>query len=286
MRLGQETCKYIAAHADRPFFAYLSFYSVHTPLQARAELVEKYQAKADRLPKTDPEWGKDRKSKVRLIQNHPTYAAMIEDTDTAIGLVLDKLDELGIAKNTIVLFTSDNGGLSTAEAWSTSNEPLRDGKGWVYEGGIRVASILRWPGIVKAGSECATPVVSYDYFPTFLEAAGQRANPAAKIDGVSIVSLLRGEQLADRLLFWDYPHYGNQGGSPASAVRDGKWKLIEWREDDSLELYDLAADPRETTNLVTREAAIVARLRDKLHKWRQSVDAKSPTPNAYFRAKL
>jgi len=285
LRLGEETCRYIAAHANRPFFAYLSFYSVHTPLQASKKLLEKYQAKAEQLSPTGPEWGQDRASKVRLVQNHPTYAAMVEETDTAIGLVLDKLDELGLADNTIVVFTSDNGGLSTAEAWSTSNAPLRDGKGWMYEGGIRVASIIRWPAVVTAGSECTTPIASYDYFPTFLDAAERTTTSNQKIDGVSLVPLLRGDQITDRVLFWDYPHYGNQGGSPSSAVRDGKWKLIEWREDNAVELYDLDADPSETTNLAKTEPKTVERLQGMLHEWRDALRAKSPDPNPNFNAK-
>jgi arylsulfatase A-like enzyme len=207
-------------------------------------------------------------------------------------MVLDKLDELGLAENTIVLFTSDNGGLATAEGWPTSNLPLRAGKGWMYEGGIRVASIIRWPGVVKPGGTCATPIISNDYFPTFLEAVGrplsaeQRAE--RKIDGVSLMPLLCGEapsgQLADRALFWDYPHYGNQGGMPASAVREGKWKLIVWREGDKLELFDLATDPSETHNLAESEAETAKRLRAMLSRWREDVAAKSPTPNPTFDA--
>jgi arylsulfatase A-like enzyme len=285
LRLGQETCQYIAAHTDSPFFAYLSFYSVHMPIQGPQKLVEKYRAKAEHTNRSGAEWGKDRDSKVRLIQNNPTYAAMIEETDNAVGMVLDKLDALGLTNNTIVLFTSDNGGLSTAEAYATSNAPLRDGKGWMYEGGIRVASIIRWPGIVKAGSECTTPIVSYDYFPTFLKAAGRSDKSHEPIDGVSIMPLLRGQKIADRVVYWDYPHYGNQGGAPASAVRDGRWKLIEWREDDSIELYDIAADPSETKNLADRESETVNRLRKMLHEWRNSVGAKAPTPNPNFKPK-
>jgi arylsulfatase A-like enzyme len=218
---------------------------------------------------------------VRLVQNNPTYAAMIEETDTAIGNVLDKLDELKLAKNTIVLFTSDNGGLSTAEGWSTSNLPLRGGKGWIYEGGIRVASIIRWPGVARAGSECDTPIISNDYFPTFVEATGAEL-PGDKIDGVSLIPLLRGEKIADRALYWDYPHYGNQGGAPASAVREGKWKLIEWREDDSLELFDLEADPGESNDLSQEDPKIAAKLRTKLASWRAEVGAKKPAKNPRY----
>jgi arylsulfatase A-like enzyme len=151
----------------------------------------------------------------------------------------------------------------------------------MYEGGIRVASIVRWPEVVKAGSECATPIISNDYFPTFIEATGAKS-PEDQIDGVGLVPLLRGDKIEDRALYWDYPHYGNQGGAPASAVREGSWKLIEWREGDTLELFDLAADPGELKNLVTEHPEIVARLRAKLGKWREDVGAKKPAKNPRY----
>jgi arylsulfatase A-like enzyme len=290
LRLGDEACRFIEASREKPFLAYVSFYSVHIPLQAPARLVSKYEQKAAGLKHAGPRIGKEVRSEVRLVQDHPTYAAMIEETDNAVGMVLDKLAELGLAENTIVLFTSDNGGLATAEGRPTANVPLRAGKGWLYEGGIRVASIIRWPGVVKAGGTCATPIINNDYFPTILEAAGrplseeQRAE--RKIDGVSVMPLLRGEPLAERPLFWDYPHYGNQGGSPASAVREGKWKLIEWREGDKLELFDLATDPSEAHNLAESEAETAKRLRAMLSRWREDVAAKSPTPNPTFDASM
>ena len=238
LRLADETCKFIAANRERPFFAYLSFYSVHLPLRATKEGIAKYEAKAAKLPSDKIEFGRERDSKWRLVQKHPTYAAMVEATDTAIGMVLDKLNELKLADNTLVIFTSDNGGLATGEGCPTSNLPLRAGKGWMYEGGIRVATIVRWPGVVAPGTTCATPIISMDYFPTLLEAAGKSMTTPKPIDGVSIVPLLRGKSIPERVFYWDYPHYGNQGGAPASAVRDGRWKLIEWREDGALELYD------------------------------------------------
>ncbi len=281
LRLGEETCRFVESNRELPFFAYLSFYSVHIPLQARDELIAKYKTKAAALKRSGDDWGKEGRSKVRLVQDNPVYAAMIEETDTAIGNVLDKLDKLGLAKNTVVLFTSDNGGLSTAEGWSTSNLPLRGGKGWMYEGGIRVASIIRWPGVAKAGSGCATPIISNDYFPTFVGAAGAKT-PQETIDGVDLRPLLLGEKIEDRALYWDYPHYGNQGGAPASAIRDGKWKLIEWREDDSLELFDLESDPGESNNLAKENPGIASKLRAKLTAWREAIGAKKPAENPRF----
>jgi arylsulfatase A-like enzyme len=151
----------------------------------------------------------------------------------------------------------------------------------MYEGGIRVASIVRWPGVVRGGSECATPVISNDYFPTLAEAAG-RAIGKESTDGVSLVRLLRGEKIADRALFWDYPHYGNQGGAPASAIREGKWKLIEWREDGAVELFYLQADEGETENVAHANSNVVRQLQQKLVDWRTQVGAKEPAPNPRF----
>jgi arylsulfatase A-like enzyme len=283
LRLADETCKFIAANRERPFFAYLSFYSVHLPLQATKEGIAKYTAKAANLTSDKAEFGRERESKWRLVQKHPTYAAMVEATDTAIGMVLDKLHELKLAGNTLVIFTSDNGGLATGEGCPTSNLPLRAGKGWMYEGGIRVATIVRWPGVVAPGTTCAAPIISMDYFPTLLEAAGKSMTAQKPIDGVSIVPLLRDKSIPERVFYWDYPHYGNQGGAPASAVRDGKWKLIEWREDGALELYDLEADPSETHDLAKLQPKITARLQESLAKWRQDIRARPPTPNPKYK---
>jgi arylsulfatase A-like enzyme len=284
LRLADETCKFIGANRERPFFAYLSFYSVHIPLQATKEGIAKYAAKAARLPTDKPEFGRERDSKLRLVQKHPTYAWMVEEMDRAVGRVLDNLDELKLAENTVVIFTSDNGGLATREGSPTSNLPLRAGKGWMYEGGIRVPTIVRWPGVASPGSTCATPIIGMDYYPTLLEAAGKSASAQESLDGISIVPLLRGQSAPERQLYWDYPHYGNQGGAPASAVRDGKWKLIEWREDGALELFDLEADPGERHNLAKSQPEIAARLRDALAKWRQEIGAKAPKRNPRYRS--
>jgi arylsulfatase A-like enzyme len=238
LRLAEEASRFIAANADRPFFVYIPLNSVHTPLQAIPELIQKYEAKAARLKPAGPASRREWFTKVRLVQNHPTYAAMIESMDTAVGIVLTKLDELGIAENTVVLFTSDNGGLSTAEGRPTSNVPLRAGKGWLYEGGIRVPTIVRWPGVTAPGSTCSTPIISNDYFATIQEVAKQPSKPQQQTDGVSLVPLFHGKSIDARPLFWHYPHYGNQGGMPGGAVRDSRWKLIEWYE-GTVELYDL-----------------------------------------------
>ncbi|HEX5471809.1 MAG TPA: sulfatase [Lacipirellulaceae bacterium] len=281
-RLAEETCRFIAANTKHPFFVYLAFYSVHIPLQAPRGVIKKYEAKAASRPSAGSIFGHENKHEVRLVQNHPTYAGMVESMDTAVGKVLAELESMGIADRTLIVFTSDNGGLSTSEGMPTSNYPLRAGKGWLYEGGIRVPTIIRWPGITKPGSMCATPIISFDYYPTLLEAVGRSVEAHRSIDGESLVPLLQGKTIPRRTLYWDYPHYGNQGGAPGGAVREGWWKLIEWRENDVTELFDLQTDPSEEHNLASSHQEVVARLKESLAKWRQEVGSKSPTPNPRY----
>lgn len=280
-RLATETVKFVSAQREKPFFAYLSFYDVHTPLMAREDLQKKYEAKrADR--KLTDEFGREEPRDVRLNHSHAVYAAMIEAMDQAVGKVLAALKEQSLDRETIVIFTSDNGGLSTSEGWPTSNRPHRGGKGWVYEGGIRVPLIIRWPGRIEAGALLSTPVISLDLYPT-LQAAAHGTRAADQIlDGVDLAPLFRNEPLPERPLFWHYPHYGNQGGAPAAAVREGPWKLVEWLEDDRAELFQLERDPSETLDLATTEPEIVDRLRERLKEWQRSVGATRPTPNPKF----
>lgn len=282
-RLATETAKFIEANKDRPFFAYYSFYDVHTPLMAREDLRKKYEEKRSRLGLSD-KWAREGERDVRLTQDHVIYAAMVEAMDLAVGKVLAKLDELGLRENTLVIFTSDNGGLSTSEGWPTSNLPLRGGKGWIYEGGIREPLIVRWPGVVKPGTVVSTPVSSPDFFPTLLEAAGAKPQPGQILDGTSVLPVLKGGTLPERPLFWHYPHYGNQGGAPAAAVRSGDWKLIEWLEDGRTELFNLAQDIGEQTDLAEKEPQRAARLREELHAWQKQVGAKYPALNPNYNA--
>ena len=283
-RLATETVKFIEGHRDQPFLAYLSFYSVHTPLMAREDLERKYEAKAKALPTNSPAWGQERERKVRLVQNHAVYAGMVEAMDQAVGKVLDALDRNGLAEHTIVVFMSDNGGLSTSEGHPTSNLPFRAGKGWLYEGGIREPWIIRAPGVTSPGSLCDTPVTSTDFYPTLLELAGLPLQRRQQTDGVSLVPLLKGGELARGPLFWHYPHYGNQGGAPGGAVRDGDWKLIEWYEDGSLELFNLRDDPGEKNNLADANPEKVKALRARLAAWRTDVKAVMPSRNPAFPA--
>ncbi|MES2594932.1 MAG: sulfatase [Verrucomicrobiota bacterium] len=283
-RLANEACKFIEANQSKPFFAFFSFYDVHTPLNARADLQAKYEEKRQKLGLA-PKFGREEPRDVRLVQEHAVYGAMVEAMDLAVGKVLKKLDDLGLTKDTLVIFTSDNGGLSTSEGSPTSNLPLRGGKGWLYEGGIREPLVIRWPVVVKAAQTVATPVCSPDYFATLAEVAG--AKVTSKTDGVSLRPLLEGKgDLPERALAWHYPHYGNQGGAPGAAIRRGDWKLIQWFEGDRLELFNLANDLSETKNLAGQEPEKVQSLLAELKAWQKDVGALMPTRNeAYDPAK-
>ncbi len=279
-RLANEAIGLMEKFKDDPFLIYLSFYSVHTPLQARPELVQKYQAKAAALKLPGPEflpeeqvWPVDQPRQVRVQQRHAVYAAMVESMDTQVGRVLDKIKDLGLEQDTVVCFMSDNGGLSTSEGSPTSNLPYRGGKGWLYEGGIREPFIIKWPGRA-APAVCDVPVISNDFYPTLLEIAGVPPRPDQHRDGVSLVPLLRGKSLPrPRPLFWHYPHYSNQGGFPGGAVRDGDYKLIERFEDGRVHLYHLNDDQGEQHDLAAAMPDKVNDLRARLHRWYTDVNA-------------
>ncbi|MEM6277872.1 MAG: sulfatase [Verrucomicrobiota bacterium] len=289
-RLAQESVKFLngAAKSEDPFLLYLSFYSVHTPLQAPKHLIEKYEAKAKKLGiageegSFDPDGERqiwpdtDEPRKVRIRQDHAVYAAMVESLDSAVGRVLGRLEQLNLRDNTAVFFMSDNGGLSTSEGHPTSNLPFRGGKGWMYEGGIREPVVIRWPGVTAAGTRCTVPAVSTDFYPTMLEIAGLPSKPDQHVDGRSLVPVLRNPFAKfDRgPIFFHYPHYANQGGFPASAVRKGEYKLIQDLEDGAYELYNLATDPEEHNNLEQLESELVEELSGELDEWRREVEAK------------
>lgn len=282
-RLASETVKFITDHREKPFLAYLAFYSVHTPHMARPDLVKKYEEKAKRLGLLKkPEFAEEEqnlpsgeKRQVRILQKHAVYAGMVESMDQAVGKVLDALDELGLADKTAVVFMSDNGGLSTSEGHATSNLPLRAGKGWLYEGGIREPFLIRAPGIARPGSICDHPVVSTDFYPTLLDLAGLKPKPEQHRDGVSLRPLLEGQTELDReAIYWHYPHYSNQGGFPGGAVRMGDWKFIERLEDGQAHLFNLKDDLGERHDLAKEHPERVEAMRKKLHAWYKSVDAK------------
>lgn len=276
-RLARETAAFIDKNKDKPFLAYLSFYSVHTPLMGRPDLVKKYQARAEKI--TGDEFADEeqvlpikKQRKVRILQKHAVYAAMVEAVDQAVGTVLKQLEDSGLADNTIVIFTSDNGGLSTSEGSPTSNLPLRGGKGWIYEGGIREAWLVRYPGVTEPGSVSHQPICSIDLFPTVAAAAGIRVDHV--IDGVDMTPALRGDPLPSRSLFWHYPHYSNQGGFPGGAIRTGNYKLLERYEDGRIQLFDLEKDIGEKNDLAEKMPERVQAMRKQLHDWYTVVDAK------------
>ena len=277
IRLGNETAKFIEAHKDKPFLAFLSFYSVHGPIQTTPGLWKKYRDKAESAGLAKERFKFDRRLNVRQVQDCPIYAGMIETMDDAVGIVLDKLDELGLDKNTIVCFTSDNGGVSSGDAYSTSNTPLRGSKGRQWEGGIREPYYIKAPGVTEPGGVSAVPVNGIDWYPTLLEMAGVNVPAKQAVDGVSIVPLLKGGKIAKRPLYWHYPHYGNQGGEPSSIISQNDWKLIHYHEDGRDELYHLANDPNETTDLAKRETKHVKQLRKKLDAWLKETKARFPT---------
>ncbi len=283
-RLTDEALHVLDELREEPFLLYLAFYTVHTPLQAPEELVEKYRRKAE-ATEGQPEfveeeqvWPTDRPRRTRSLQRHATYAAMVETMDTSVGRVLDRLQELGLSDNTVVCFMSDNGGLSTSEGSPTSNLPLRGGKGWLYEGGVREPFLIKWPGVTAAGSQCSTPVMSIDFYPTILEIAGVPTEHP--IDGVSLVPLLQGngDAFAARPLFWHYPHYSNQGGFPGGGVRLGQFKLLERFEDGRVHLYDLHQDIGQQRDLAEQMPDKVSQLQTMLHDWYRTVDAKFLQP--------
>ena len=261
--------EFIETHSDRPFFLYLAHNTVHIPLEAPADLVEKYENK----PK--PAAG----------VNNPIYAAMIEHVDANVGRILARLDELDLTDNTIVIFFSDNGGLRQMYTGEgpivTTNAPLRGEKGTLYEGGIRVPMIVRWPGVVRSRSLCNTPVTSVDFYPTLLEIAGA-ANPAGQVlDGQSLIPRLRQKDpFDDRALYWHYPHYHHS--TPAGAIREGDWKLIEFFENGVSQLYNLRDDPGEQIDLSAVSPRKALELQIKLAQWRRSVGAAMPQINPFF----
>lgn len=281
-RLTDEALKFLEQSKDKPFFLYLPHYAVHMPLQAKADAIAKYKAKAEKLPADRMTSGTDMDRPVRQLQDNPVYAAMVENLDENVGRILDKLSALGLDKNTVVFFTSDNGGLATSKNAPTCNLPLRMGKGWPYEGGVREPLLVKWPGVTKPGSVSAAPVISTDYYPTILQMAGLPLQPGQHADGESIVPALKGDALPVRPLFWHYPHYHGSGSAPNGAVRLGDFKLIEFYEDMRTELYNLKDDIGERTDLAAKMPEKTAELLKLLHQWREDVKAQMPTPNPKY----
>ncbi|MBI4626446.1 MAG: sulfatase [Verrucomicrobia bacterium] len=267
-RLTDAAVKFMEENRSRPFFIYLPHHAPHSPIQGKPEVIEKYR----------------RKNATGLKQNNPTYAALVESVDDSIGKLLATLTRLRLEERTVVVFTTDNGGEVGGEnrrAKATDCSPLRRGKGSPYEGGVRVPTMIKWPGVTRPGSVCDVPIISVDYFPTILEMAGQ--TPGALVDGQSLVPLLRGApSLPREAIYWHFPHYHSPVDSPYSAVRAGAWKLIHFFQDDRVELYNLEADIGEAKDLSMSQPEKAAELRARLAAWRTSVGAQLPTPNPQY----
>lgn len=278
-RLSDESIRFIDSAGDDPFFLYLSFYTVHTPIQGCREYDDYYLGNSHALPDS----GKmavrmEHDGITRINQSDPKYAAMVRSMDNNVGRLLEKLEESGKSDNTIVIFTSDNGGLSTRRnGGPTSVLPLRAGKGWCYEGGIRVPLLISFPGIKHRGSSCDQPVISMDFLPTLKELAGIQEEPGPTLDGQSLVPwCMDPDYEEERSLVWHYPHYHGSTWRPGSAIRHKQWKLVEFYEDQSLELYDLSTDIAESNNLREAYPALVDSLRKEMHRELNEMGASYP----------
>lgn len=262
-RLTKEAVGFITANKEKPFFLYFPHYAVHTPIAGKPEVIEKYKKKAEAMG----------------VKLNPTYAALYEGVDDSVGAVRKALADLKLADNTIVVFTSDNGGLLPV----TVNPPFRAGKGSAYEGGVRVPWIVHWPGVTKPGTTTDAPIITCDLYPTLVEACGLKVPEQHTVDGVSMVPVLKGGAAPKRdAIYWHYPHYHPGGATPYSAVRDGDWRLVEFFETGKIELYNLKDDVAEKVDLASAEPERAKQLHAQLKEWRKEVGAQLPTPNPNY----
>lgn len=284
MRLAKETVNFIKTPKDKPFLAFLSFYAVHGPIETTKDKWEKYRNKAENMGIAETGFEDGDLLPMRKYQDNPVYAGLVETMDDAVGMVLESLKETGLDKNTIVIFTSDNGGVTSGDNYSTNCLPFKGGKGYQWEGGIRVPYFVRVPWFKRQGIKSGVPVTGSDFLPTILDLAGLAIPTNSKIDGKSIVPLLKGDTLNERPLYWHYPHYGNQGGRPVSILRKGDWKLIHFWEDGHHELYNLAHDIHEDTDLAKSQLKRSKDMSKQLLNWLKEVGAKYPTPDPQYHA--
>ena len=280
-RLTDESVKFLEERdKTSPFLLYLSYYNIHTPIQAYKKHIDHYKAKAAKafqdVTPTEPEH--DGINRTR--QDNPALASMVAAVDDSVGVLLDKLTELKLDKNTVIIFFSDNGGLSTlARPGPGCNLPLRAGKGWLYEGGVREPTIIRAPDVTQPNSVSHKPMVSMDFFPTMLDLAGLPLQPKLHVDGQSLLPHLKGDDSGQRTFYWHYPHYHGSTWKPGASIRDGDWKLIEFYHYKNFELYNLADDPGERQNLAKAKPTKAKLLRAKLLAWQKQMQAKMPVPN-------
>lgn len=281
-RLTDESIRFLEGGDERPFALFLWYYTVHTPIQASRH-VGRFEAKLETLAANlQPDQISEAGAWTKTRQDDPAYASMVYAMDENVGRLLDALEQGGLAGFTHVIFTSDNGGRSTLQGrpgGPTSNLPLRAGKGWAYEGGIRVPLIIRSPGLTAPGSTSSHMVTSTDFYPTLVELAGLSLPEGSAPDGVSLIPALQGSVTGREELFWHFPHYHGSGWTPGGAIRSGDWKLLEYFEGNRLELYHLADDPGEVTDLAGRHPERAERMRQRLGEWRARVGAKMPGPN-------
>lgn len=329
-KMTDEALNYLEDNAGSPFFLFMSHFAVHDPVEGREDLVEKYRNKLRAMPKQggepyilegnpdDPDpftreeldsmlkdgahdsyrVFSDRTVKVKQFQDNVEFAAMVEAMDESLGKIVAKIEELGIADNTIVIFASDNGGMSAAnfnnprhianqekldKEYPTSNLPLRGGKGWMYEGGIRIPFIVKVPNSGRGGKVCNVPVITNDFFPTIMDLTKSRVSEGKKMEGTSLVPLMEGKSIEKRNLYWHFPHYSNHGmQSPGGAIRSGRYKLLEYYENGTVQLFDMQKDPEERFDISAKRPGIVDKLREQLHTWRMDVGAKMNVPNQNY----
>lgn len=281
-KLAKETSSFITQNKDQPFFAFLSFYAVHAPIQSSQEKWKKYRNKAEEMGIAETGFEMGHFLPIRQVQDNPIYAGLVEHMDDAVGNVLETLKEQGLEENTIVIFTSDHGGVAAGDNYSTANLPLRGGKGYQYEGGLRVPFFIKVPWMNHQGEENSTPVIGIDFYPTILDLVGANLRPAQHQDGVSLSPLLHGEEIAERPLIWHYPHYGNQGGRPSSVIREGIWKLIRYHADSSEVLYDVEDDVEEAINVYDQYPEVAERLSNELSEYLADVGGQFPVRDPQY----
>jgi len=282
MRLAKETVHFMRDQKEQPFFAFLSFYAVHAPIQTTQEKWKKYQAKAVANGLAESGYGMEAVLPIRQVQDNPIYGGLVESMDDAVGHVLNALKEIGLDKNTMVVFTSDNGGVASGDNYATSNLPLRGGKGYQFEGGIKEPYLIKIPWLKNQLRETDVPVTGADLYPTILDAVEAELIPTQHQDGMSLLPLIKGLPPKERSLVWHYPHYGNQGGQPSSIIRKGKWKLIHYYEDDRNELYDLKNDGSEKYNVANKHQELTGSLFEELMHFLTQVDAKFPEKDPLY----
>lgn len=286
MRLAHETASFIQKHKDTSFFAFLSFYAVHAPIQTSKDKWAKYRNKAERMGVQEKGYAMEKTFPIRQVQDNPIYGGLVETMDDAVGIVLKVLEDNRIAENTIVIFTSDNGGVSSGDNYSTSNLPLRGGKGYQWEGGIREPYVIKVPWLNNGGLESNYPVIGTDFYPTILDLVNAPLIPDQHIDGVSLKPILEEKTMPiGRPLYWHYPHYGNQGGEPSSIIQYDGWKLIHYWEDGREELFKLPSTETDDLNVISQNPILANKLSDQLIQWLEAVGAQYPVLDPQYDAK-